>query len=126
MGFVPQILCFQRTDNPSILTSAKSFNPGILNRLIEVELFADRFLSSEEAKAIRARVRREYFAFMGRGAIRMRERAFWQYHFRGLETIGWKPPYLRLVAAAVWQAAELILNPLDTVRRVGRALRGHQ
>ena len=126
MGFVPQILCFQRTDNPSILTSAKSFNVGILNRLLEVELFADRFLTSEEARDLRARVRREYFAFMGRGAIRMRERAFWQYHFRGLETIGWKPPYLRLFAAALWQAAELILNPLDTVRRVSRALRGHQ
>ena len=118
LGFVPQILCFQRIDNPSILTKAKSFGPGVLNRFLEVEMYADRFLTPREALRVRRDARGQYFAFMGRGAIRMREHAFWQYHFRGLKTIGWKPPYFRIAVAAVWQTVELILNPLDTIRRV--------
>lgn len=126
LGFVPQILCYQRIGNPSILTTAKTLDSGVLGRLLEVETHADRFLTPQEAKRVRRSARREYFAFLGRGAIRMRERAFWRYHFRGLKTIGWRPPYFRILGAAVWQAAELILNPLDTVRRVSRAVRGRR
>lgn len=122
LGFVPQILCYQRVGNPSILTTAKTLDPGFLDRLLEVETYADRFLTAEEARRVRRTARRQYFAFMGRAAIRMRERAFWKYHFRGLKTIGWKPPYFRLAGAMLWQAAELVFNPLDAVRRVSRAV----
>jgi len=118
LGFVPEILSFQRTDNPSILTRTKPFNPLLLDRLLEIEMFVDRFLTAAEARRARAVVRREYFAFMGRSVMQMRERAFWDYHFRGLRTIGWPRPYLRLAGAAVWQAVELLLSPLGTFRRV--------
>lgn len=126
LAFVPQILAFERTGNPSILTRAMSFGPGILDRLQEVETYADRFLTPAEARRVRRQARGRYFAFLGRGALRMRERAFWEYHFRGLETIGWKPPYLRLAGAVLWQALELILNPLDAIRNLSRAVRGQR
>lgn len=123
LGFVPQILCYQRTGNPSILTTARTFDPGVLDRLLEIELYADRFLTLEEARQVRRNARTRYFEFMGLSVLRLRERAFWQFHFRGLRSIGWKPPYLKIAAAALWQTAELILNPLETVRRISRAVR---
>jgi hypothetical protein len=112
-----------RTGNPSILTAARPFDPGVLDRLLEIELYADRFLTPEEARRVRRNARTQYFEFMGRSVLKLQPRAFWQFHFRGLRTIGWNPPYLRIAAAALWQAAELILNPLDAVRRVSRAVR---
>jgi glycosyltransferase involved in cell wall biosynthesis len=124
LGFVPQILCFQRIDNPSIRTSIMSFDPIILDRLLEIEMFADRFLTAAEARQARAGIRREYFAFMGRNVLRMRERRFWDYHFRGLRTIGWEPPYFRLARAAASQVLELALNPLEMARRLRRVLSG--
>jgi glycosyltransferase involved in cell wall biosynthesis len=123
LAFVPQVLTVERTGNPSILTKARTFNTGILDRLLEVETYADRFLPPGEAGRVKRQARRQYFAFLGRGALVMRERPFWEYHFRGLETIGWKSPYLRVAGAALWQAIKLALNPLEAIRGFSRLVR---
>jgi len=66
---------------------------------------------------VRARVRREYYGLLGLMVLRFPGRAFWEYHRRGLATIG---QALRWRDLLPWTAAEVlhvVLNPENTVRR---------
>lgn len=122
-GFVPQVLCYQRVGNPSIGTTRAAFDPDELDRLIQVESYADKFLSPQDARRLRRETRRRYFRFLGQSAVRFPGSAFWRYHMQGLATIGWQPPKARIVVATLAAALELLLNPLDTMGRVASRAR---
>jgi len=123
LGFVPQILCVQRVGNPSIRTRTDQFDQAQLDRLIQVETYARRFLAQDEAASLVNEARRAYFRCLGRHAIRFRRRDFWDYHFRGLATLGWRPPIARVALAAVAAAAGMLLNPIGLLAEIGRNFR---
>jgi len=117
LGFVHQVLSFVRTDNESISSAVRDFFPIGLDNLIVVERFGRAVLSPAEFHAVRARIRREYYGLLGLMALRFPGRAFWEYHRRGLATIG---QALRWRDLLPWTAAEVlhvVLNPENTVRR---------
>jgi glycosyltransferase involved in cell wall biosynthesis len=123
-GFIPQVLCFQRLDARSISGSRQNVQHGALDHLIQVESYADRFLTPDEAQALRRTTRNRYFLLLGKSVIRLRGRAFWSYHFQGLRSIGWRPPLARIAVAAVAAAFGYLLNPLNTLTAiVSRAFR---
>jgi glycosyltransferase involved in cell wall biosynthesis len=117
LGFVHQVLSFVRTDNESISSAARAFFPIGLDNLIVVERFGRRVLSPAEFRFVRSRVRREYYGLLGLMALRFPGRPFWDYHRRGLATIGYA---LRWHDVLPWTAAEIlhvVLNPENTLRR---------
>jgi glycosyltransferase involved in cell wall biosynthesis len=118
LGFVHQVVAFVRADNEGITSSARAFYPVPLDHLIVVERFGSRVLSEEEYAAVHRRVAREYYALLGRMALRLKGRAFWRYHRRGLGTLG---RTLRWWQVVPWSAAEILhvlLNPEEAVRRL--------
>jgi glycosyltransferase involved in cell wall biosynthesis len=88
LGFVPQVLSFLRTDNESISSAARRFDPDPLDHLILLERYGPAVLSEEELDVQR---RREWSAYLGglrRSMLRSGSRDRWRYHAAGLETIG--------------------------------------
>jgi len=122
LAYVPQVLAVQRTGNPSIRTRTARYDDVVLDRLIQVETYASRFLGADEATRLRRNTRRGYFRCLGRHAWGFPGPDFWKYHFRGLATIDWSPPYFRIGVAAILVAIESFLNPLDTARRIAGRL----
>lgn len=87
-GFVPQILSFIRIEQQSIMGSANSFAPGLLDRLINIRRYGREFLDDDEYARELAGQERDYRELIGRAWLVRREKKFWDYHRKGLATIG--------------------------------------
>lgn len=114
-GFVHQVLSFSRADNESISSAVRTFEPNALDRYIIVQRYARAFLEANEAAALVKKTKREYYGVLAEAVLRGRESAFWQYHARGLNTLGeaLDRPYLALqvVRDLLWKGA----NPGTTL-----------
>jgi glycosyltransferase involved in cell wall biosynthesis len=123
-GFVYQVLSFLRTDNESISSTCRMFQPVVLDRYIIVQRYAPVFLKADEAAALRKSSRRAYYDVLAREVLRCRERDFWLYHQGGLSTLGQTidRPFLALRIAR--RLLGIIANPGSTVLRGLRFLKG--
>ncbi len=120
LGFVHQVLSFCRTDNESIMTTARRFNPEPLDHLIVLERYGREVLSADEFARVSALEWRVYLGFLGASALRGREPKFWDYHRGGLATIGRKLGPRELLFPTLKQLARVALDPLRAVE-VARA-----
>jgi glycosyltransferase involved in cell wall biosynthesis len=122
-GFVHQVLSYCRADNESISSTVRGFQPNAIDRYIIVERYASVFLDAREAAALKRKTKRQYYSVLAEAALRGREAAFWQYHARGLKTLGetLDRPYLALAIAKdiLWKA----VNPGNTLVRGLRYLK---
>lgn len=119
-GFVHQVLSFSRADNESISSAVRTFQPGALDRYILVQRYASIFLEPIEAVALKRRTKREYYSVLANAALRKREPAFWQYHRRGLRTLG---ETLDRSYLALQVVRELLWNAANPAAAVSRGLR---
>ncbi len=122
-GFVHQVLSFSRADNESISSAVRSLQPAALDRYILVQRYASVFLEASEAAALKQKTRREYYSVLAKEALRRRGSDFWQYHARGLATLGetLDRSYLslRISREILWNAA----NPATAITRGLRLLK---
>lgn len=125
-GFVHQVLSFSRRDNESIFRTFQSFAPEQLLRYIFTRRYARILMDPREASSLIRRRKREYYRLLARMVLRLRGRAFWQFHKAGLnalnppdkrETHDW--PYLAMIAGLefLWLAS----NPGITTMRALRS-----
>jgi len=129
-GFVHQVLSYTRVGNGGVLTEIESFHWRVLDSYLALRQHGARYLSPEELESTLQPVRTEYLRILGEASVLGREEAFWNYHRRGLATIGEKlPSNLELahhVARGVIKAA-VKPNWLLTERaRIKRAKRTRQ
>ena len=120
LGFVHQVLSFVRTDNVSVTSAVRAFNPTILDLVIVLERYGRQVMSPEEFERVNGRAWRGYRSYLGKSLLQRRGEAFWKYHRDGLATVGLSLQRRELVPHAVRAMAELMLNPntaLETLRR---------
>jgi len=114
-GFVHQVLSCLRTDNESISSSAKAFQPGALDHYIIVQRYAPVFFSVQEADELRKKSKREYYGVLAEQAIRLRPPAFWRYQKRGLRTLEQSLDWFAIAIALVKHVLWMIVNPGATL-----------
>jgi len=123
-GFVNQVLSFSRADNEGVSSAARNFHPNSLDRYIAVRRYASTFLDAREAAALKRSTRQEYYGVLAEAKLRRREPTFWEYHTRGLRTLGESidRSYLgfRMLQKTLW----LALNPGTTMENGLRRLAG--
>jgi hypothetical protein len=111
LGFVHQVLSYQRVGNSGILSAVETYHWQQLDTYIIVRKFGPRFLSAAEFNRRFGRVSRYYRQLLGEGLLFRREPAFWDYHRRGLATIGETlPSRARLAWPAVRGAVKALLR----------------
>jgi glycosyltransferase involved in cell wall biosynthesis len=109
LGFVHQVLSFNRVGNSGILTAIDSFHWQILDFYTTLLAVGSLSLSAQELATRLRSVRSEYFTLLGESVLLGREAAFWDYHRKGLATVGEKLP-TRLALAP--QIARAILKTI--------------
>ena len=120
-GFVHQVLTFWRMDNvnDSLSSNTVNFDPDyFLTTLIHARKQGPIFLDEKEYKVVLKRIEQEYYSFLGKSIFTGKGRKFWDYHRRGLETIGVKLFSLKLVIYAAIVLLNLFLNPKSTFERM--------
>jgi glycosyltransferase involved in cell wall biosynthesis len=116
LGFVPQILSFLRTDNISITSATRRFNPVPLDHLIILERYGRQVLSEAEFERQSTLEWRAYLGFLGASVLARRGPDFWRYHRGGLATIGRTLTTRSLLLPTSKQALRLVSSPLTGIR----------
>jgi glycosyltransferase involved in cell wall biosynthesis len=124
-AFVHQVLSFLRADNESITSAVLRFEPTTVDRYIIVQRYASRFLGKDEAVALKAQTRRDYYRFLAAAALLRRESEFWKYHENGLRTLNETLDWTFLLTQMGRVMLGLAANPGRTVLRAVRYWKRH-
>lgn len=104
LGFVHQVLSFNRVGNSGILTAIETFHWQVLDFYVTLQKCGPLSLSPEElADRIRV-IRGEYLNLLGESALLRREREFWTHHEGGLATVAEKLPSRLALAPQIARA----------------------
>lgn len=117
-GFVHQVLSFTRVDNESTMSSVRSFNPELLDKLIVLKEFGAYYLDPDEFRDAWAKIENRYLRYLAESKCRGKGREFWNYHQRGLATIGYSVKAYRLYWQMLGWIVDMALNPKNTVERL--------
>jgi glycosyltransferase involved in cell wall biosynthesis len=88
LGFVHQILAFNRRDNTSTLSSITTYNPILVTDLLFLHRFGHYYLDQNEFERRWGEKMKEYRNFLSKNILRGRDEDFWTYHKKALEQIG--------------------------------------
>jgi hypothetical protein len=122
-GFVHQLLSFLRTDNASILTSVRDYDPFALDSFLMAQKYARVFLAGEEVARCLKRADRRYFRRVGPRLLKGAPKGYWEYHRKGLMTIGYRLNRFKLAKWALLEMLDMVGNPLATAERALRKWR---
>jgi glycosyltransferase involved in cell wall biosynthesis len=122
-GFVHQVLSFLRTENESISSGVRAFQPGLLDWYILVRRYAAVFFNSAEAAALERAARRTYYGMLAHRAILARDAAFWRYHTEGLKTLPETLDRRYLALQICRELLQMVANPGRTIAGLWRQSR---
>jgi glycosyltransferase involved in cell wall biosynthesis len=105
LGFVHQVLSFSRVGNGGELTSIETYFWTLLDSYMTLRKYGPHFLSDEELSGRMRPVRAEYLRILAECRLLGREPEFWQYHRRGLATVGEDLPSPLTLAPHIARAA---------------------
>jgi len=123
-GFVHEVLSFSRTENESVMARARRFNAMALDRLICIERFGPLYLDADLLATTRQRQWHAYYRYLGGQWLTNRDPEFWEYHRKGLASIGRALPMTTVCRYAALKICSYFFNPGDTATSVARAIRG--
>ena len=112
MGFVHQVLSFTRTGNGGVLTGIERFDWRVLDSYMVLRKYGTQFLSKDELDSTIRPVRAEHLRVLGEALLLARESEFWNYHRRGLATVGEElPSRLALTPHLARAALKAVASP---------------
>ena len=119
-GFVRQVLSFLRDDNESFMLRIRVLDPcwWMLDRLIILRLFGLHFLNEEEFDRRWSEVEWQYLDHLAPYYLFIRNRAFWDFHIRGLQSAGYELSRSRMRLLAARYMFILLTRPRECVSRL--------
>jgi len=109
-GFVHQILTFIRTENESISSRVKDYNPNALDKYIIVKKYGSVFLTESEYKQCLRETTQRYYTFLATRLLERTSKSFWRYHGDGLAQIGEKINKKLLLTCLLCKAGAKFVN----------------
>jgi hypothetical protein len=88
-----------------------------------LERYGNRFLPPGESRSRKRIAKLKYFLFLGKSALQIRGKAFWEYHKAELDALGWGWSWALVFGWSLVAALTLFLNPLSTTMQILRRLR---
>jgi glycosyltransferase involved in cell wall biosynthesis len=123
LGFVHQILSFERIHDEATTATVRSFNSQLLDRLrILLEVGPD-FLTPDELERRLEEQLSNYYRVLAVGAVNFRDREFWRVHRQGLADLGYSIYSARFAKAIAAKFFDLALNPKTTTERIVRRVK---
>ena len=122
-GFVHQVLSCLREDPNSISGRVSDLNPHDLDRLIILLKYGRDFLTPEEFAQRLRDCEAGYCRVYLQQALGPQRSRFLAYHRPALSTVGYRFPTPVVARAALWELADLILNPKKTLGRLRAIVR---
>ncbi len=124
-GFVHQVLSYLRKGEASRTTSyLERVNSYPAADVDEATKFGPIYLTEEECRRKLKQVWKRYYRFLGHSVFELRGREFWHYHLVHVRNLGYRISYPRIALHAGLRLADIVFNPLRTLRGVWRRVAG--
>lgn len=123
LGFVHQILSFERIHDEATTARVRAMNSQLLDRMrILTELGPEFLTPAEQEQRLDEQLTR-YFDVLAVGCFNLRDREFWRLHKRGLNELGYSIYNPRFAKAIVAKFLDLTLNPKATTEKIVRRVK---
>jgi glycosyltransferase involved in cell wall biosynthesis len=126
LGFVHQILCFERIHDETITAKVMGMNSLVLDRLRILVEFGPEFLNPSERERQLEELLSGYYAMLAVECLHFRDRAFWGLHRERLDELGYSLYDPRLAKALVAKSLDLTLNPKATTEKLIRRVKSRR
>jgi glycosyltransferase involved in cell wall biosynthesis len=120
LGFIHQVLTFSRKDEDSITSKALRFGPGPLRRYMFAVQYGPQFFSGDEYRQYLKRETDFYGEFLAASVFEFKKKEFWDFHRKGLRTIGADFRRIGLTKYVLYELADIVFNPKKTIGRIIR------
>ena len=121
-GFVHEIVSCERVHPHQITATSKRLNANLTSKLSNLINYGSYYLNPFELETRKRELFDEYYRFLAVSAVNFRERNFWEYHRARLQEMGYPLSRIRLAKEVGKKAADLALNPKQTVERILRRI----
>ena len=123
LGFVHQVLSYERVHEDALGTEAKRLSTYQGSHLLDVRRYGPVYLTKGELEKRLDDVLRDYYWLLAEGIVHLRGRKFWNYHKVILQEFG-APLYgIKLAKALCMKLADLAFNPKQTFGKIVRRRR---
>jgi glycosyltransferase involved in cell wall biosynthesis len=117
LGFVHEVLSFDRIHPARVTTRVKFLNADMLAYLEAVMKYGNIFLTSEEqVKRIRE-LENTYYEHLGRSILKMRGLVYWKFQVKESRFIGLRFSPVRVLLSALREAGAAMRTPMATARK---------
>jgi glycosyltransferase involved in cell wall biosynthesis len=120
LGFVHQILSFERIHDEAMTAKVRGINSQLLDRIRILIEFGPTFLSQADCESRMEAQLSIYYHMLAVACINFREGGFWRLHKEGLSELGYSLYSPRFARAIVAELLDLALNPKATIERILR------
>jgi glycosyltransferase involved in cell wall biosynthesis len=117
-GFVHQVLSYERIHGKQMSEESRTLNAYAPAKLGDLVTYGSKWLTPTEMAERGDQIAREYYEFLAASAFHRPGKAFWTYHKRRLADCGQPLSGIRLAIAIGAKAADLLLNPKVTIKKV--------
>jgi glycosyltransferase involved in cell wall biosynthesis len=118
-SFVHQVLMFERSDNESISSQVRNFDPDyLLDKFINLNIYGPVYLNPIEYSDIFRKNRDRYFGFLAKNLISHSDNKFWDYHKNGLATINYRFKKSELTIYVILELSDVLFNLKKTANRL--------
>lgn len=117
-GRVPQILMHLRRQEQTISSGMQRFYPQPLTQYLLVRKYGRKYLDEKQLAQALQRTRGRYLMLLARAWLNRADDSFWEFHRRGLASIGESIKPGAVAAAVMRIALDKILNPKRTIEEL--------
>jgi hypothetical protein len=118
LGFVHQILAFNRRDNYSTISKIEKYNPFLLTDLLFLHRYGHYYLSQVEFQQRWNEKLKEYLKLLSKSVLIGQERDFWEFHNRGLRQMGFTFSKRTMMWNVLLTLLDYVLNPKSSVEKL--------
>lgn len=126
LGFVHQILSFERVHDQATTAKVRAMNSQLLDRMRILNEFGPELLSPTERDRRMREQLSVYYDVLAVGCFNFRDREFWRLHKAGLEDLGYSIYSPRFAKAIVAKFLDLTLNPKATTEKIARRVKSRE
>jgi glycosyltransferase involved in cell wall biosynthesis len=118
LGFVHQILSFERIHDEAMTAKVSEMNSQLLDRLRILIEFGPTFLGQAELQRRMEEQLSDYYRMLAAACFNFRKNEFWKLHKAGLGELGYSIYSPRFAGAVVVKFLDLALNPKATMESI--------
>lgn len=123
VGFVHQILSFERIHDEALNTEQRRLNAFLLNSIVFLLQFGERYGTADEVKKRFGQLMDEYYSELVRVFLHRMPNGYWNYHKTRLKDVGLSIEPRRIAIAFTGKLLDLLLNPGSTCQKFLRAFK---